>query len=429
MSEIVLRGGTVIDPSQKLHGVYDVLIGTGKVQAIAHRIPAENRMILDVSGLTVMPGLIDVHTHLREPGYEEKETVLTGGRAAAAGGYTAITAMPNTRPVTDSAAKIRRLKQLAAGAPVRIWPVGAATKGSLGAEPAEIAAMAACGACAITDDGRGIQSAGVARQVLQLCAESNLPLLEHCEDESIAGCGQLHEGRLAEKFQLPGIPVSAETVMLARDILLAGETQARLHLMHLSAAASVELLRVAKDRGLPVTAEVTPHHLLLAEDDVENLAALAKMKPPLRSTKDRTALQSALAEGVIDIIATDHAPHTEVEKSGSFAEAPFGVVGLETAFPVLFTFLVERGVLTIDQLVDRMSCRPAAIFRLPGGTLKPGSPADVAVFDLQCQFIIDKEHFYSKGKNTPFHGLTVRGRPVLTMVGGRIVMRDGKVFS
>ena len=199
--------------------------------------------------------------------------------------------------------------------------------------------------------------------------------------------------------------------------------------MHLSAAASVELLRVAKDRGLPVTAEVTPHHLLLAEDDVENLAALAKMKPPLRSTKDRTALQSALAEGVIDIIATDHAPHTEVEKSGSFAEAPFGVVGLETAFTVLFTLLVERGVLTIDQLVDRMSGRPAAIFRLPGGTLKPGSPADVAVFDLQCQFIIDKEHFYSKGKNTPFHGLTVRGRPVLTMVGGRIVMRDGKVFS
>ncbi|NLM45699.1 MAG: amidohydrolase family protein, partial [Firmicutes bacterium] len=224
MDEIVLRGGTVIDPSQNLHGAYDVLIGAGKVQAIARRIPAENRLILDVSGLTVVPGLIDVHTHLREPGYEEKETVLTGGRAAAAGGYTAIAAMPNTRPVTDSAEKIRQLKQLAAGVPVRIWPVGAATKGSQGAEPAEIAAMAASGACAVTDDGRGIQSAGVARQVLQLCAESDLPLLEHCEDESIAGCGQLHAGRLAEKLLLPGIPVSAETVMLARDVLLAGET-------------------------------------------------------------------------------------------------------------------------------------------------------------------------------------------------------------
>ncbi|NLM45844.1 MAG: dihydroorotase, partial [Firmicutes bacterium] len=262
----------------------------------------------------------------------------------------------------------------------------------------------------------------------QLCAESNLPLLEHCEDESIAGCGQLHEGRLAEKFQLPGIPVSAETVMLARDILLAGETQARLHLMHLSAAASVELLRLAKDRGLPVTAEVTPHHLLLTENAVENLAALAKMKPPLRSAKDKAALQAALAEGVIDIIATDHAPHTEAEKSGGFAGAPFGVVGLETAFPVLYTYLVEAGILTIEQLVDRLSCRPAAVFRLPGGTLKPGGPADVTVFDLRHQFIIDRERFYSKGRNTPFHALTVRGRPVLTMVEGKIVMRDGQVL-
>ncbi|HHX74276.1 MAG TPA: dihydroorotase [Firmicutes bacterium] len=428
MREIVLQGGTVVDPSQKLHGVYDVLIGEGKVTAVARRIPAEDRMILDVSGLTVVPGLIDVHTHLREPGYEEKETVPTGGRAAAAGGYTAIAAMPNTRPVTDSAAKIRQLKQLAAGTPVRVWPVGAATKGSLGEEAAEIAAMAESGACAVTDDGRGIQSAGMARQVLQLCAQSDLPLLEHCEDESIAGCGQLHGGRLAQKLKLPAIPVSSETVMLARDILLAGETQARLHLMHLSAAASVEILRLAKERGLPVTAEVTPHHLLLTENDVENLAALAKMKPPLRSAADRAALQSALAEGVIDIIATDHAPHTETEKNSSFADAPFGVVGLETAFPVLYTCLVEAGILTIDQLVDRMSCRPAAVFRLPGGTLKPGSPADVAVFDLRSRYKIDKTRFYSKGKNTPFHGLTVRGRPVLTLVGGRIVMRNGKVY-
>ena len=426
--ELVLQGGTIVDPSQGLHGRYDLLIRNGHIVEIAEKIETQDRMVKDLSGLTITPGLIDLHTHLREPGGEEKETIFTGSCAAVAGGYTCITALPNTNPVIDDAEKIKQVVALAQKAGlVRVLPVGAATKGSRGEEPAEIAAMVKSGAFAVTDDGRGVQNAGILREILRQCRQCGIPFLEHCEDESLAGTGQIHEGAIAKKLGVAAIPVSSETVMLARDLLLARETGAHVHIMHVSCADSVELIRMAKARGIKITAEVTPHHLLLTEAAADGFNTLAKMKPPLRTEADRIALCQALADGTIEIVATDHAPHTATEKEQDFTLAPFGVVGLETAFPLLYTYLVKAGIMELDTLVERMSCAPAKIFNLPYGTLKTGSAADLAVFDLEREMIIDKESFYSKGKNTPFHGWKVKGVPVLTMVGGKIMMQDGRI--
>lgn len=426
--ELVLQGGTVVDPSQELHGCYDLYIRDGRITEIAARIETRGRKVIDLSGFTVTPGLIDLHAHLREPGGEEKETIFTGSCAAAAGGYTCITALPNTNPVIDQAEKVEHVAALARKAGlVRILPVGAATKGSCGKEPAEIAALVKSGAVAVTDDGRGVQNAGILREILRQCRQCGIPFLEHCEDESLAGNGQVHDGVIAKKLGLAPLPAVSETVMLARDLLLARETGAHLHIMHVSCADSVELIRLAKARGIKVTAEVTPHHLLLTEEAVDGCRTSAKMKPPLRSETDRRALCQALADGTIDIVATDHAPHTLTEKERDFIAAPFGVVGLETAFPLLYTYLVKAGLMDLDTLVERMSCRPAKILNLPYGTLKPGSPADLAVFALEREMVIDKERFYSKGRNTPFHGWKVSAVPVLTMVAGKIVMRDGKI--
>lgn len=426
--EKVLQGGTIVDPSQRLHGRYDLLIRDGLVAEIAEKISARGRKPVDVSGSVLTPGLIDLHTHLREPGEEHKETVLTACAAAVAGGYTAVTAMPNTNPVTDDAGKVRHIKRLAAKAGLaRVFPVGAVTKGLQGRELSGIAAMVSEGACAVTDDGRGVQDSGLLRQALQVCARCDIPLLEHCEDETLAGCGQVHEGEIAEKLGLPGIPASSETVMVARDALLSAETGAHVHFMHVSSASSVEIIRLAKKYQLNVTAEATPHHLLLSEAAADGYNTAAKMKPPLRSEADRQALVQALAENIIDVVATDHAPHAEVEKEQDFTAAPFGVVGLETAFPLLYTYLVRPGIITLDRLVAKMSCRPAEILKLPYGTLAPGSPADIAAFNLQEERTIDSNFFCSKGKNTPFHGWKVYGFPVMTIVGGRVVMRDGVI--
>jgi len=428
--ELVLQGGTVVDPSQGLHGRYDLYLKDGCVVEIAKKIETRGRKVISLDGLTIVPGLIDLHTHLREPGGEEKETVFTGSCAAAAGGYTCITALPNTNPVIDNAEKIKQVAALAQKAGlVRVLPVGAATKGSLGNEPTGIAAMVKSGAFAVTDDGRGVQNAGILREILRQCKQCGIPFLEHCEDESLAGEGQIHNGEIAKKLEVAAIPVTSETVMLARDLLLARETGAHLHIMHVSCADSIELIRLAKAWGVKVTAEVTPHHLLLTETAVDGYNTLAKMKPPLRSETDRRALCQALVDGTIDIVATDHAPHTREEKERYFTQAPFGVVGLETAFPLLYTYLVKPGIIKLETLVERMSCGPAKIFALPYGTLKPGSPADLAVFDLKREMIIDKERFYSKGKNTPFHGWQVNGVPVLTMVGGKIIMQEGKIVK
>ncbi|MCW3491405.1 dihydroorotase [Dethiobacter alkaliphilus] len=426
--EMVIRGGTVVDPSQNIDGIFDVLVAEGKIARIAQNIEAEGRQIIDAAGKVVVPGFIDLHTHLRQPGGEAKETVLTGSRAAAAGGYTGITALPNTRPVIDNAQMVARQNELAAKANlVRVWPVGAVTKGSEGSELAEIGGMVKQGARAITDDGRGVPDARLLRNAMLYCRELDIPLFEHCEEEALAGNGQLHEGVVSARLGLQGMPAAAETVMLARDLVLAKETGCRIHIMHVSCAETVEMIRKAKKEGIPVTAEVTPHHLLLTDEAVEGYNTNAKMKPPLRTAEDVAAVRMGLADGTIDAVGTDHAPHTESEKGNDFISAPFGIVGLETAFPLLYTHLVRPGVISLSQLVERMSWRPAAILGVPHGTLKPGGAADLAIIDTQQEQIIEKERFYSKGKNTPFDRWPVTGIPVLTMVAGTVVMRDGKV--
>ncbi|WP_243441139.1 dihydroorotase [Dethiobacter alkaliphilus] len=425
---MVIRGGTVVDPSQNIDGIFDVLVAEGKIARIAQNIEAEGREIIDAAGKVVVPGFIDLHTHLRQPGGEAKETVLTGSRAAAAGGYTGITALPNTRPVIDNAQMVARQNELAAKANlVRVWPVGAVTKGSEGNELAEIGGMVKQGARAVTDDGRGVPDARLLRNAMLYCRELDIPLFEHCEEEALAGNGQLHEGVVSARLGLQGMPAAAETVMLARDLVLAKETGCRIHIMHVSCAEAVELIRKAKKEGIPVTAEVTPHHLLLTDEAVEGYNTNAKMKPPLRTAEDVAAVRKGLADGTIDAVGTDHAPHTESEKANDFISAPFGIVGLETAFPLLYTHLVRPGVISLSQLVERMSWRPAAILGVPHGTLKPGGAADLAIIDTQQEQIIEKERFYSKGKNTPFDRWPVTGIPVLTMVAGTVVMRDGKV--
>lgn len=428
--ELILRGGTLVDPGQGINGPYDILVRDGRIAGLDVRIDQAGREVLDLHGKTVLPGLIDLHTHLREPGFEHKETVETACRAAAAGGFTGITALPNTNPVMDDDRTIKYVSFLAERAGlVRVWPVGAVSKGSAGRELAEIGSMVRAGARAVTDDGHGVTDARLLRNALLYCKQFGIPLFEHCEDESLSAGGQLHDGVVALRLGLPGIPASAETVMLARDLLLARETGGRLHVMHVSTAQAVDMIRRAKAEGVNVTAEVTPHHLLLTEEAVEGFNTMAKMKPPLRTAADVKALRDGLLDGTIDAIATDHAPHGEAEKEGDFLSAPFGITGLETAFPLLFTHLVLAGVMALELLVEKMSRNPAAILGVPYGTLAQGAEADLTVIDIQAKQVIDRRKFYSKGKNTPFDGWPVYGIPVLTMVAGRVVMFEGKIIT
>jgi dihydroorotase len=425
---VLLRGGRVLDPSQGLDETSDVLLVDGAIEAIGRDIgEPDGAEIVDCAGAVVSPGLIDVHCHLREPGREDVETVATGARAAAAGGFTAVCAMPNTDPVTDNQAAVGFIvRQAQRARAARVYPIGAISVGQKGEALAEFGEMIGAGAVAMSDDGRPVVSAQLMRTALEYARTFGVPVIDHCEEPTLAHAGAMNEGVVSARLGLKGIPAEAEEIMVIRDILLARRTRGHVHLAHVSTLGSVELIRWGKERGIRVTAEVCPHHLTLTEEAVASYDTNAKMNPPLRTAADVEALCSAVADGTVDVIATDHAPHHYDEKEREFANAPNGIVGLETALGVLLTSLVHSGIVSLQLLIERMSCAPARIFGLAGGTLRRGAAADVTIFDPQIEWTVDPTRFRSKGRNTPWAGRTLRGRALCTIVGGEIVYRVQK---
>ncbi len=421
---VLLRGGRIVDPSRGLDAVGDVLLRDARVEHAAAGpigVP-DDAQVIDCTGSIVAPGFVDVHCHLREPGREDVETIATGARAAAAGGFTAVCAMPNTDPVTDNQAAVGFvLRQGLAGKAARVHPIGAISVGQKGQALAEVGEMVGAGAVAISDDGKPVVSAHLMRTALEYARTFGIPVVDHCEEPTLSAGGAMNEGVVSARLGLKGIPSEAEEIMVIRDILLARRTGGHVHLAHVSTKGSVELIRWGRARGIRVTAEVCPHHVSLTEDAVDGYNTNAKMNPPLRTAEDLAAVVEALRDGTIDVVATDHAPHHYDEKEREFADAPNGIVGLETALAVVMTKLVETGCLDIPALVDRMSVAPARIFRLPGGSLGRGAPADVTVFDPTRQWVVDPSAFLSKGRNTPYAGWTLTGRAVCTVVGGRVV--------
>ncbi|MGI8509674.1 MAG: dihydroorotase [Gemmatimonadaceae bacterium] len=423
MQPILLTAGRVVDPSQGIDEICDVLLRDGLVTAIGRDIGrADDARVVDCGGMIVTPGFIDVHCHLREPGRSDVETIASGARAAAAGGFTAVCAMPNTDPVTDNPAAVGYVVRqgLRAGA-ARVYPIGAISVGQNGAALAEFGEMVDAGAVAVSDDGKPVVSAQLMRSALEYARTFDIPVIDHCEEPTLAAGGAMNEGVVSARLGLKGIPSEAEEIMVIRDILLARRTRGHVHLAHMSTKGSVELIRWGKERGIGVSAEVCPHHLSLTEEAVEGYNTNAKMNPPLRTSEDVEALREAVRDGTIDLVATDHAPHHYDEKEREFANAPNGIIGLETALAVVVTSLVVTGIVDFRTLVDRMSCAPARLFHLPGGTLKAGSPADVTVFDPARVWIVDPAEFLSKGRNTPYRGATLTGRAIHTIVGGEVV--------
>ena len=420
---ILLQGGRIVDPSSDMDQAGDVLIQDGKIAGVGRGLkPPDGALVRNVTGKVIAPGLIDLHVHLREPGNEDEETVASGARAAAAGGFTAICAMPNTDPVTDNQAAVGFIvRQSGRAGLARVHPIGAVSIGQRGERLAEFGEMVGAGAVAVSDDGKPIVSSHLMRTALEYARTFDIPVADHCEDPTLSAGGVMHEGLVATRLGLKGIPAAAEEIMVARDVLLAELTGGHVHLCHISARGSVAIIRDAKERGVRVTAEATPHHLVLTDVACEEYDTHAKMNPPLRETMDVEALQGALKEGVIDCIASDHAPHAYDEKEAAFDDAPFGIVGLETAFAVAHTDLVGGGLFTLPELIRRMSTEPARVLHLPGGTLAPGTVADIVVLDPAAKWTVDPATFHSKSRNTPFTGRALTGRALLTMVAGAIV--------
>jgi len=420
---LLIKNGRVVDPANSTDAVQDVLIGGGRIERVGRDLPvADGTTILDATGKIVCPGFIDIHVHLREPGFEYKETVASGTRAAAAGGFTAVCCMANTHPVNDnrSITDYIRAKAAVEGV-VRVYPIGAVTRGLGGEELAELAELAEAGCVAFSDDGKCVMNAALYRRAMEYTLPFGAPVISHAEDHRLSRGTSMNEGVVSTELGVAGAPAAAEDIMVARDILLAELTGAHVHIAHLSTAGAVRLVRDAKARGVRVTAEVTPHHLVLTEDAVRTFDANAKMNPPLRSKRDTEALLEALVDGTIDCIATDHAPHAGSEKEGEFDRAAFGIVGLETAVGLMLDRLVKPGALPLATLISRLSRDPARLLGLPGGHLAPGAPADVTILDPAAEWTVDPARFQSKSRNTPFGGWPVTGRPWKTIVGGGIV--------
>ncbi|UJM29115.1 dihydroorotase [Bacillus aerophilus] len=428
MSYLIKNGFILSSTGERVQ--QDIRVEGKVIQAMGHLEREDGEEVIDAAGLFVSPGLIDLHVHLREPGGEKKETIETGSKAAARGGYTTIAAMPNTRPVPDTKEQMEwlmnRIKETSS---VRVLPYASITTRQIGEEMTDFAALKEAGAFAFTDDGVGIQTSGMMYEAMKKAASLDQAIVAHCEDNSLIYGGCVHEGDFSKANGLNGIPSICESVHIARDVLLAEAANCHYHVCHISTKESVRVVRDAKKAGIRVTAEVSPHHLLLCDADIPGLDTNYKMNPPLRGAEDREALIEGLLDGTIDFIATDHAPHTEEEKNETMQRAPFGIVGLETAFPLLYTRFVKTGEWTLKELVDYMTIKPAEAFALPYGKLEEGQIADITLIDLNKEMAIDKKSFLSKGQNTPFDKLTVSGWPVMTLASGKVVYEEGRLVK
>ncbi|MCG3199657.1 MAG: dihydroorotase [Candidatus Omnitrophica bacterium] len=430
MKRLLICGGTVVDPSQGLEGPRDILIEDGKILALAPNLDVSDAETWDAKGLHALPGLIDMHVHFREPGQEHKETYASGTRSAALGGVTSVVPMANTNPIVEKQADLKYASYLAQDqAIVNVFPVAAATVGQKGEELTEYADLKENGAIALSDDGRPIMNGAVMRRVLEYSAMVGLPLLLHEEDTNLSAHGSMHEGYWSTYLGLPGIPPAAEEVMIARDLILADETRGSIHIQHVSTSRAVDLIRIGKSRGIRVTAEATPHHFTLTDEAVRGYRTSAKMNPPLRTARDREAVIEGLRDGTLDLIATDHAPHTRHEKEQEFDLAPFGIIGLETLFPLTYTQLVLAGHLSLSEAIRKLTIEPARVLGLEKGSLRPGADADLTLVDLSLRRVYTEAEIQSKSRNTPFIGTELQGWPVGTIVGGKVVMRERSVVG
>ena len=424
MEKILIKNGRVVDPANYIDGKKDILIEDGKIKKVADFIVEdEDTNVIDADEKAVMPGFIDLHVHLREPGFEYKETIETGSKAAARGGVTSICPMPNTKPVIDSPESVKDLLKRADCSPVHILPIGACTIGQEGKELADIEGMKDAGIVALSEDGKSVMDSALFRKSLKEAARLDLPMFSHCEDKALVEGGVMNKGQKSEELGLPGITNSVEDVIVARDIIMSKEAGNRLHLCHCSTADSVVLVEMAKKQGLPVSAEVCPHHFTMSDDEITEDNGRFKMNAPHRNREDVDALKEGLKTGIMEVISTDHAPHGKEEKDQSMLKAPFGIVGLETSFALGYTELVDKGVLTLSQLVEKMSVNPAKVLGIDKGNLAPGKAADIVIADITKEYKIDSSKFVSKGKNTPFDGKKVKGRVITTIVDGKIVYK------
>jgi dihydroorotase len=422
VNKLVLRGGQIISPADGINNELDILIEDGHIKEIGENLEDCQAQVIDLKGKIVTPGLIDMHVHLREPGFEEKETIRTGTKAAAKGGFTTVACMPNTKPIIDNKAVVESvLTRADKDAIVNLYPIGAISKESRGQELAELNKMREAGIVAISDDGNSVMNAQIMKLALESAYSLELPVIAHCEDDNLAGNGVVNQGKYSEAMGLSPIPSVAEDVMVARDISLAEATGAKLHIAHISTKGAVELVRQAKQRGVNLSCEVAPHHFSLTDQLITSFDTNTKMNPPLRSREDVAAIKEGLQDGTIDVIATDHAPHTELEKNVDYNQAPFGIVGLETALGLVLTELVEPGILTLEEAISKLTINPAQVLGINKGRITVGEVADVTVIDLRDKWRVKLDDLVSKSKNTPFVDVELMGQAVMTIVGGEIV--------
>jgi len=427
MTTLLIKNGHVIDPANKLDKKLDVLVENGKIAEVGNNIKAKADQVIDAKGLVVAPGLIDMHVHLREPGREDKETIATASKAAAAGGFTTIAGMPNSTPDADNQTVIEFVLSKAKNeAIVNILPIGAITKKRQGQELAEIGELKKTGAVAVSDDGSDIENANVMRKALEYCTMWDMPVLSHTEDKNLSAGGAMHEGLVSTELGLAGKPAAAEEIMIAREIILSQLADCKIHFCHVSTKGGIELIRLAKKQGAKLSAETCPHYFTLTDQAVRGYNANAKVNPPLRSKEHLEAVKKGLKDGTIDVIASDHAPHTLVEKFYEFELCENGMVGLETMLPLVLTKLVNEKVLSLNDAIAKMSVNPAKVLGIDKGTLSQGKDADITIIDLDSEQVVDPDKFESKGRNSPFAGMKLKGKAVYTIVSGKVVMEKGE---